>query len=152
MLPRLREDSIGRPFINWQCPACGFKRDGAAGFKAVGVPLEELDPFDYEAQAAAKQRVYDYRREAKRIKLEARTKLYHLYLHSPFWTGKRLRCLRLADGRCSECGKPATQAHHLTYVRCDPLNDVFEEIDDDLQALCRYCHEAKHPDKAGRQQ
>jgi 5-methylcytosine-specific restriction endonuclease McrA len=57
---------------------------------------------------------------------------------------------RRAAGQCEECGEHLPlEMHHLTYVRRgrDPSEDepIFGfETPDDLQALCRACHHARH--------
>lgn len=66
---------------------------------------------------------------------------YRKYLQSPEWKEKRARVLAAANYRCELCKrKKATQVHHLTYKR------IFKEPPEDLIAICRFCHDEKHPD------
>ena len=65
---------------------------------------------------------------------------YSRYLRSPEWKELRSRILALAKWRCHECGAYATEVHHLTYV------NVGNESEEDLQALCRRCHQHVHHD------
>lgn len=64
------------------------------------------------------------------------------YLRSPEWREKRRQRLNLAKYRCEQCGAPdgppkaPLDVHHLAY---DRLGN--ENIDEDLVALCRPCHE-----------
>jgi 5-methylcytosine-specific restriction endonuclease McrA len=68
-----------------------------------------------------------------------RRRAYQWYLGSVIWKKRSFACLERANGICERCGKrPATEAHHITYIR------VFNEHPDDLQALCRECHEEVH--------
>jgi HNH endonuclease len=64
---------------------------------------------------------------------------YHWYLGSAFWRERREFILQRAGHICEKCGKrPATEVHHLTYVR------VFQELPSDLVALCKACHAEIH--------
>jgi len=63
-----------------------------------------------------------------------------------YWTSReyvalRRLALRVANGRCTRlgCGEFATQIHHLRYAWA-----YREETLEDVQALCRRCHEAVH--------
>jgi 5-methylcytosine-specific restriction endonuclease McrA len=64
---------------------------------------------------------------------------YSWYLGSAFWRERRGHILHRANYTCERCGKlPATEVHHLTYVR------VFNELPSDLVALCKQCHAEIH--------
>jgi 5-methylcytosine-specific restriction endonuclease McrA len=64
---------------------------------------------------------------------------YQWYLSSAFWRERRVAAFRRAQGICERCKqRPATQVHHLTYIR------VFSELPTDLQALCKECHAKIH--------
>jgi len=64
---------------------------------------------------------------------------YAWYLASPSWHERRQWILKRATYICEKCRKrPATQVHHLTYVR------VFNELPTDLVALCKQCHNEIH--------
>jgi 5-methylcytosine-specific restriction endonuclease McrA len=64
---------------------------------------------------------------------------YTWYLGSAFWRERREHILQRANYTCEKCRKrPATQVHHLTYIR------VFQELPSDLVALCRQCHSEIH--------
>jgi hypothetical protein len=56
-------------------------------------------------------------------------------------------------GRCERCGtRRSLELHHLAYwLRDDgPTEPIFgKETPDDLLALCRDCHKARHIDLAG---
>ena len=64
-------------------------------------------------------------------------KWYGTYLASDNWKKRREEVIARANGLCP-CGKPATQAHHLTYAR------VGHERKTDLVAVCRWCHAGIH--------
>jgi hypothetical protein len=64
---------------------------------------------------------------------------YGWYLGSAFWRERREHILNRANYTCEKCGnRPATEVHHLTYVR------VFNELPSDLVALCKQCHAEIH--------
>lgn len=64
---------------------------------------------------------------------------YMLYLASRDWGVLREMVMGRCDGICERCKwKPATQVHHLTYIR------KYREQIEDLQAICRQCHEFTH--------
>jgi 5-methylcytosine-specific restriction endonuclease McrA len=68
-----------------------------------------------------------------------RLSVYGWYLGSAFWRERREHILQRANHICERCGRqPATEVHHLTYVR------VFQELPSDLLALCRQCHAEIH--------
>jgi 5-methylcytosine-specific restriction endonuclease McrA len=67
-----------------------------------------------------------------------RISAYHWYLASPYWKVRRREALKRANWRCQNCGQPATQVHHVTYV------GVFNEAPSDLAALCARCHADLH--------
>lgn len=64
---------------------------------------------------------------------------YHEYLQSEEWSLKRLTKLQEAGYRCQLCNsKGEIHVHHRTYDR------VFNELQEDLIALCSKCHEKFH--------
>lgn len=68
---------------------------------------------------------------------------YGKYLQSPRWFHRRNRSLRLADYTCQRCGvKRNLQVHHRAYER------VGDELDSDLEVVCRGCHLGHHAAEA----
>ncbi len=64
---------------------------------------------------------------------------YDEYIHSAEWATVRTRALRRAQFRCEWCGtKKKLQVHHRSYAR------LGNESPDDLQVLCKKCHEERH--------
>lgn len=74
------------------------------------------------------------------------TKTQHAqYLQSPHWKSTRLEAIENADNKCEQCQIPRWLAkiaydqdlnvHHLSYA------NKGREEPEDLQALCRRCHE-----------
>lgn len=66
---------------------------------------------------------------------------YAEYLTTPEWQETRGVALREAGYRCDDCrSRQHLDVHHLTYERlgCERLED--------LQVLCRDCHEDRHAD------
>lgn len=61
------------------------------------------------------------------------------YLESPTWRTVRKLVIAAAEGICQRCNTaPATDAHHLLYVR------VGHERWGDLEAVCTPCHQTIH--------
>lgn len=68
-----------------------------------------------------------------------RSLAYEQYLRTDHWRARRNRALKLATYRCQRCTDNRNlQVHHLSYDR------LGEELDDDLQVLCRGCHLGHH--------
>lgn len=68
---------------------------------------------------------------------------YKEYLCSAEWWARRNKAMERARGMCENClYQKATCVHHLTYER------VFNELPDDLIALCDPCHEGVHSGRA----
>jgi hypothetical protein len=64
---------------------------------------------------------------------------YAAYLCSREWAEKREAVRKRADDRCERCrALPMDSCHHLTYER------KYAERLDDLQAICRPCHQFTH--------
>lgn len=64
---------------------------------------------------------------------------YRAYLMSPVWKAKRLEALDHYGCVCNRCGLYGTDVHHKTYERVGG-----DERMEDLEVLCRECHEAHH--------
>ena len=63
---------------------------------------------------------------------------YELWLRSRTWRALRTRLIKQSDGACEHCGRNylvVLELHHLTYARLGC------ELDDDIEVLCRLCHE-----------
>jgi hypothetical protein len=85
--------------------------------------------------------IFRSKRHDMSIKRSALNRLtaYSWYLASPSWQERREWILKRASYICEKCRKrPATQVHHLTYIR------VFQELPSDLLALCCQCHAEIH--------
>src|ERR1051325_9849771 len=64
---------------------------------------------------------------------------YRAYLNTSDWCRRRNRALKAAFYRCQQCNsKRDLQVHHKTYER------LGAEWDQDLEVLCRDCHEGHH--------
>jgi hypothetical protein len=63
---------------------------------------------------------------------------YRAYLSTEHWINKRLSVLKERGCKCEKCGEYGNEIHHLSYEHLwdEPLNE--------LQVLCRDCHEATH--------
>jgi 5-methylcytosine-specific restriction endonuclease McrA len=79
------------------------------------------------------------RRGQRRAARIERQRQYSRYLRSEGWRERRDAAIARADGRCQDCGaRRALDVHHLTYRRKGA------ELPQDLRALCRQCHRARH--------
>ena len=67
----------------------------------------------------------------------AKREVWNRYMASRDWQLKRRKALERAGGRCEKHGGATDflQVHHLTYIR------RFREALDDLQVICRACHD-----------
>jgi len=67
---------------------------------------------------------------------------YLSYLKTDAWKEKRKEFLELANYECQECGSTENlQIHHLNY------ENIGEETEDDVEVLCKECHENKELEK-----
>lgn len=79
------------------------------------------------------------RQSAPRDSSSVRTEQYATYLQSAGWRRRRDEALKAAGWTCQRCGaRKGLQVHHLTYER------IGAELPEDLQVLCRSCHEGEH--------
>lgn len=124
-----------------QCPGCGAK----VGGRVRGVDGSDLPLWDARLAArpapTAKRRAYEER------------------FRRPDWAEKRRRVLERDAHTCRmpigarggpegpvllACGRPATEAHHLTYDRFG------DELDTDLVAACRDCNQLERQQRIAR--
>ena len=65
---------------------------------------------------------------------------YRAYMGSSRWKRRRLRYFRTFGKQCAACRTDTAPItlHHMTYER------LGAELDDDLLALCRPCHDRLH--------
>lgn len=65
--------------------------------------------------------------------------LHRQYLQSDVWRAKRIEALAHYGCICNRCKEHGTDVHHKTYERWGG-----SELMEDLEVLCRGCHEAHH--------
>lgn len=65
--------------------------------------------------------------------------IHRAYLASPVWKAKRGEALAFYGCKCNRCGEWGNDVHHKTYERTGG-----NELMEDLEVLCRECHEAHH--------
>ena len=68
---------------------------------------------------------------------------YQSYLRSVEWKEKRKEFLEDAGYCCERCGEYANVVHHKHY------NSIGNEERDDVEVLCKECHDNEHLDKEG---
>lgn len=103
--------------------------------KTCGAPVE-LSP-NAAAYASRGIMCRDCMRVPQRQRMT--TELYHEYLQTEHWQGKRREALDRAGHRCQVCAKTERlDVHHNFYGNLggEPLVD--------LVVLCRWCHELFH--------
>lgn len=142
---RLRTIADGRNAYYRQCVTCG-----AAG---RAISKKELNS---QSECSTKQKLFDndleprwYARKHVAYLLTYSEiepllrKEYELYLESPEWKTVRSRILNRANGICECCEHAApTEVHHVTYAR------LSNELDNDLLAVCSFCHWLIHNQSA----
>lgn len=71
--------------------------------------------------------------------MEAGNLSYKRYINSTVWKKTRLRIIADRGGKCERCDNiKSLQVHHLTY------ENMGNELDTDLEVLCRTCHNKEH--------
>ena len=63
------------------------------------------------------------------------------YLQSEWWKERAARKRKSCNYKCNRCKGPGFDVHHKTYER------MYAELDQDLDVLCRNCHQEEHFDK-----
>ena len=69
---------------------------------------------------------------------------YKRYLRSAWWREKREEKLASQAYKCERCGGTADQVHHKHY------DSLYEELNEDLVAICDPCHRREHGKKPKR--
>ena len=72
------------------------------------------------------------------------------FYHSTAWKKLSRAFLLTKNYLCERCGKPAEIAHHRRYLTAENLFDPTISLNpDNLEALCRDCHNAEHFGRGG---
>ncbi|GAB2999623.1 hypothetical protein GCM10010960_01830 [Arenimonas maotaiensis] len=123
-----------------QCISCGHA-GSAIGLKSIKNQAKPISItlFDNELEIkwrARKNAEY----QAIYIAIEPSLKAeYEAYLESETWRKRRMVILERATKKCECCEHyPATEIHHKTYAR------IGQELDSDLMAVCKLCHDQIH--------
>jgi len=104
--------------------------------------LKDRTPAKKRRQRSPEQNRLRRKRRAKERKDWCIGMPYRLYMQSDWWKARRKRAISLSGYKCHKCGaREYLRVHHLTY------DNVGAEKDEDLQVLCKDCHDAIH---AGR--
>lgn len=76
---------------------------------------------------------------------------YRQQLADPRWQKRRLEILNISNWECSNCGNSAEQlhVHHPRYIKG---RMAWEYADDELEALCKTCHEQHHKAESALQE
>lgn len=138
---RLRTISNGRRAYYRQCVRCG-QAGRAISRREARQELSgstEAPPFDdaHEPKWRARKHA-EYLQTYRRIRPALRDE-YEAYLRSSAWATKRRTILARAAGLCELCEYfEPTEVHHITYAR------IGNEQEDDLLAVCHFCHGLLH--------
>jgi len=135
---RFKIDARGRYMYLYQCTTC-HQRVGDWLKREVALNGRSATPFDSDAEQESRKRIYEERREERRVEWRSR---YENHLRSDKWRELRRLVWQRAKGLCERCSEPGAHVHHLTYER------MGDELLSDLQLLCRRCHEEEHPHMA----
>ena len=77
------------------------------------------------------------------IKKPTKKSHYPQYLKSALWMEIRGRVLERDKNICQDCGREASQVHHMSYKPAVMAG----ENDSQLVSLCCGCHDKRHADK-----
>ena len=127
-----------------QCFDCGYllthnyKKDYVKNYDEL--PYVDLEKRKMNALNSGQKRyiksiLFDYAQKH----FERSYNYYHnVYLKSDEWKHKRRLIMEYYKYKCQSCGDDATDLHHKTY------NNIFKEKFEDLEPLCRKCHNKEH--------
>jgi 5-methylcytosine-specific restriction endonuclease McrA len=96
--------------------------------------VRDSDPEEY---ARLQQEIED-KRETFNANTREHSKSYRGYLVSDHWQKTRQQKLRSTNGLCELCGSIASEIHHKNY------DCKGSELLEELETLCRSCHEKRH--------
>lgn len=106
-----------------------------------GIICPKCLKIEKEKEKAAEQK----KRETQKLKRQNKidklcTMPYDEYLHTPHWRKTKKKAIQDADFMCSDCGRDNVplDVHHKTYEHKG------YEYPEDLQVVCRKCHEHIH--------
>lgn len=82
------------------------------------------------------------RKKKRRLPKSIRGMNYREYINSPHWKKKRAEFIESVGGRCERCGSTKQlQVHHKHY------RTLKRESKEDVEVLCKECHELEHEEK-----
>ena len=145
---RLRTQSNGVQIYAIQCLDCGRQLRAVSKQSPEIIEMPNRLPFDTdlaprwaERQRAHREQQAQAREHARQEKTTEWWVQYNAYLKTTAWRWKRQAVLKRANYWCEGCaGRPATQAHHLTYAH------MGDELLFELVAVCEDCHRRIHPE------
>lgn len=109
--------------------------------------LEPRSEYDAEAAGAARVRLVE---RLRRIETTAPGDLpYDEFLDSPYWLELSQWLKWIGEYICEGCGQclyKGLEVHHKTYAH---RGDEYPDHLDDLEVLCRDCHQRRHPETGG---
>jgi transcription elongation factor Elf1 len=125
-----------------QCETCGNleplkSADLSESEQSQAIPYDKsIKDKWWQARSARASELYERDKKEQQAEFD---RWYQDYLSSPEWQAKRVKVFQRSSGLCEGClVNPATQVHHLTYVR------VGREMLFDLVAICETCHRQIH--------
>lgn len=73
------------------------------------------------------------------------------FYNSKEWEQTRLYVLKRDKFLCQDCGKPASEVHHITHLTPQNIGDVSITMNPaNLVSLCRECHFQRHKGEHGK--
>jgi hypothetical protein len=131
-----RIKSNGQWLMNKQCFCCG-EHDSFAYKISLVKDIEMLHWFSNELKS-----LYHERKQLNkhRLIIERDKKIEEIknHYHSEYWKNIRKEIIELNCGYCEICGESGNDVHHTHY------DNFGKEKIEDLQLLCRSCHEFAH--------
>jgi hypothetical protein len=129
--------------IRQQCFDCGFLH--ITNFKKIHFNLDKLNFVNLELKNSLKEKylkikkiktvMSQYREQHTQRKWDY---YFNKYLKSDEWKHKRKLIMDFYNWTCQRCSNKATDLHHKTY------ENIFQEKFEDLEPLCRRCHNKEH--------
>lgn len=143
---RRKTHANGVVVIAKQCIACGNQCGAVPKNTVAASVLSAMKAWDATLADAYHTKRHEEWERRKKVSESSHNaawwRWYEQYLQTPEWKTKRALVMARDKMLCQGCREvPATEVHHLTYVR------LGQEMLFDLVAMCRGCHEKIHERK-----
>ena len=102
----------------------------------------EIERFDKRRAKAKGKTVKKVKKKIKQKKKPDYLKKYHNYLQSSEWIELRIEMLHFYDYKCARCG--VKHKHYNLHVHHKTYKNIYNEQPEDLELICKPCHEKEH--------